>query len=173
MKICLRCEIDLNLQKMRRITAFIPLTALLFACSSRLVKKEEIVRISKEYEKVYVLKEKIDVGNFDSLNKGAKVRIFFKTSGDYVSIYAYPYSQPREEAVGKNILQLFESDFPNKKFSEQVLRERIAALLEEYKGNVDKLPKQASFDTDLQRGNPQPAKGGGRPAGGARGRRGR
>ena len=83
----------------------------LIHCSSRLVKKEEIQRISKDYEKVYSLKERVEIGNFDSLNKGAKVKIYFKTTGDYISIYAYPHSQAREEAVGKNVLQLFEADF--------------------------------------------------------------
>ena len=39
------------------------------ACGSKLVRKEEVQRISKDYEGVYVVKERIDVGNFDSLNK--------------------------------------------------------------------------------------------------------
>jgi len=112
------------------------------ACSSRLVKKEEIQRISKDYEKVYTLKDRVEVGNFDSLGKGAKVRLYFKTTGEYVSVYAYPYSQLREEASGKNILQLFEGDFPNKKFSEEILRSRIANLVEEYKGKLDEPEKK-------------------------------
>ena len=110
--------------------------ALLTACGSKLVRKEEVQRISKDYEGIYVVKERIDVGNFDSLNKGARVKIFFKTAGDYVSVYAYPYSQPREEANGKNILQMFEGDFPDKKFSEELLRKRIADLVEEHTGKL-------------------------------------
>lgn len=109
----------------------------LLACGSRFIRKEEIQRISKDYEGVYVLRERVETGNFDSLNKGARVKIFFKAAGDYVSVYAYPSSQSREEAVGKNILQLFESDFPDKKFSEELLRQRIAGLVEEYKGKGD------------------------------------
>ncbi|MFO1479490.1 MAG: type II secretion system-associated lipoprotein [Turneriella sp.] len=130
---------------MRR-TSIVLVTSLalvLFACGSRFIKKEEIQRISKNYEGVYVLRERVETGNFDSLNKGARVKIFFKAAGDYVSIYAYPYSQPREEAVGKNILQLFESDFPDKKFSEEVLRQRISDLVEEYKGKPDAPVKPA------------------------------
>ena len=107
------------------------------ACGSRVIRKEEIQRISKDYEGVYVLRNQIDTGNFDSLNKGARVKIFFKAASDYVSVYAYPYSQAREEAVGKNILQLFEGDFPDKKFDEQLLRARLAELLEEYKGKPE------------------------------------
>ncbi|GAB4443483.1 MAG: hypothetical protein OHK0011_25760 [Turneriella sp.] len=113
------------------------LALLLVACGSRFVKKEDIQRISKDYEGVYVLRERVETGNFDFLNKGARVKIFFKAAGDYVSIYAYPYSQPREEAEGKNILQLFEGDFPDKKFSEAFLRQRLAELIEEYKGKPD------------------------------------
>lgn len=110
--------------------------AFVAACGSKLVRKEEVQRISKDYEGIYVVKDRIDVGNFDSLNKGARVKIFFKTAGDYVSVYAYPYSQPREEANGKNILQMFEGDFPDKKFSEELLRKRIADLVEEHTGKL-------------------------------------
>lgn len=123
--------------------ALAALATLLVACGSRFVKKEEIQRISKDYEGVYVLRERVETGNFDSLNKGARVKIFFKAAGDYVSVYAYPYSQPREEAVGKNILQLFEGDFPDKKFNEALLRERLAELLEEYRGKSDASEKPA------------------------------
>jgi type II secretion system-associated lipoprotein len=123
--------------------ALAALATLLVACGSRFVKKEEIQRISKDYEGVYVLRQRVETGNFDSLNKGARVKIFFKAAGDYVSVYAYPYSQPREEAVGKNILQLFEGDFPDKKFNEALLRERLAELLEEYRGKSDASEKPA------------------------------
>ena len=135
---------------------FLPLA---IACGSKLVRKEEVQRISKEYEGVYVIKERIDVGNFDTLNKGARVRIFFKTAGDYVSVYAYPYSQPREEANGKNILLLFEGDFPDKKFSEELLKQRIAALVEEYKGKLDKPAPDKGFGTDLSKGKLPPPDG--------------
>ncbi|MBV6492152.1 MAG: hypothetical protein LDLANPLL_00143 [Turneriella sp.] len=111
---------------------FIILTAL--SCSSRFVKKEEVQKFSKDYEKIYLLKKKIEVGNFETLNENAKVRIYFKTTGDYISVYAYPYSQNREEAVGKNILQFFDTDFPNKKFDPQVLKEKLAMLIEEDTG---------------------------------------
>lgn len=143
-------------------------------CGSRFVKKEEVHRISKDYEKVYVLKERIDIGNFDSLNKGAKIRVYFKTTGEYISVYAYPYSQPREEAQGKCILQIFESEFPDKKFKEELLRQRVDALIEEFKGKLD--PRGGtSFDSELERGKaPPPSRGGGGGGGrGGRGRRGR
>lgn len=143
-------------------------------CGSRFVKKEEVVKFSKEYDKVYTLKERIEIGNFETLNKGAKMRIYFKTTGEYISIYAYPYSQPREEAQGKCILQVFETDFPDKKFKDQILRDRIAVLLEEYKGKLDATAKN-SFETDLQRATPLPPQKGdaGGRGGAGRGRRGR
>ena len=162
---------------MHRQQAFVLLllTALFAAagCGSRFVKKDDVVKVSKDYEKIYVLKERIDIGNFESLNKGAKVRIYFKTTGEYVSVYAYPYSQPREEAQGKSILQLFETDFPNKKFNDQVLRDRIGALLEEYKGKLDAGAKGGFENSEIQRTTPPPPQKGGGGGGGGRGRRGR
>lgn len=122
---------------MNKVSFSLSLLALLSACSSKLVKKEEVVRISKDYENVYVLKDKIDVGNFESLNKGAKVRLYFKAGGEFITVAAYPYAQPREEASGKVILQVFEGDFPNKKFNEAVLRTRIGDLVEEYTGKLE------------------------------------
>jgi len=112
-----------------RICAFLIL--LMISCSGKFVRKEELQKIAADYTGVYSIKEKIDIGNRDSLNKGAKIKIYFKTSGEFVSVYAYPYSQSREEAVGKNILQLFQTDFPNKKFSDSVFRERLNELIEE------------------------------------------
>lgn len=150
--------------------------ALALACGGKFVRKDEVQRISKDYEGVFVLKDRVDVGNFDTLNKGAKVKLYFKTAGDYVAVQAYPYSQPREEAVGKNILQLFEGDFPDKKFNEQFLRERLALVVEEYKGKLDAAPTQKGFGSDLQKGSAPPplkdsSQGGGRPGHGGRGRR--
>ncbi len=141
------------------LSLYLILVALALACGSKLVRKEEVQRISKDYEGVYVVKERIDVGNFDSLNKGARVKIFFKTAGDYVSVYAYPYSQPREEANGKNILQMFEGDFPGKKFSEELLRQRIAAIVDEYTGKLDKAPTDKGFGADLTKGKLPPSDG--------------
>ncbi|HRP68173.1 MAG TPA: type II secretion system-associated lipoprotein [Turneriella sp.] len=117
---------------MLKQTLFSLATALiLLSCSSRFVKKEDVQEFSKEYEKTYVLKKNIEVGNFETLNEGAKVRVYFKTAGDYIAVYAYPYSQKREEAVGKNILQVFDADFPDKKFNPQVIRDKLAPLIAE------------------------------------------
>lgn len=132
----------MSLPPLRVLSAVLGVAALCAACGSRLVKKEDIQRISKDYEKIYVIKDRVETGNFDSLGKGAKVRIYFKAAGEYISVYAYPHSQLREEASGKNILQLFETDFPDKKFKEEILRERIAALVEEYKGKGDEVEKK-------------------------------
>ncbi len=136
----------LPVSRLMRHTSLVLVASLalaIVACGSRFIRKEEIQRISRDYEGVYVLRERVETGNFDSLNKGARVKLFFKAASDYVSVYAYPYTQPREEAVGKNILQMFESDFPDKKFSEELLRARIAELVEEYKGKSDVSGKSA------------------------------
>lgn len=149
------------------------LGAFVLACGGKFVRKEQVQQISKDYEGVYVLKEKVDVGNFDTLNKGAKVKIYFKTSGDYVAVQAYPYSQPREEAVGKNILQLFEGDFPDKKFDEKIFRERIALVVEEYKGKLDSVSPAKGFGSDLQKGSAPPPAKDSNPGATGRGGRGR
>lgn len=109
----------------------------LITCGGKFIKKEDIQRISKDYEGVYVLRSNVETGNFESLSKGARVRLYFKAAGDYVAVYAYPHMQPREEAEGKNILQLFEGDFPDKKFSAEFLRQRLDELVEEYKGKSE------------------------------------
>ena len=93
MKICLRSENDLDLKSMRRsvgLFALVSLGIIGLACGGKFVRKEEVHRISKDYEGVYVLKDKVDVGNFDTLNKGAKVKLYFKAAGDYVAVQAYP-----------------------------------------------------------------------------------
>lgn len=115
------------------------------ACGSKFIRKEDIQRISKDYEGVYLLRTNVETGNFESLSKGARVRLYFKAAGDYVAVYAYPYLQPREEAEGKNILQLFEGDFPDKKFSAEFLRRRLDELVEDYKdkGDIPKAAKKA------------------------------
>jgi len=146
----------------------------LCACGSKFVRKDDIHRISKDYEGIYVLKQTVEIGNFDSLNKGAKIRIYFKATGDYISIYAYPYSQVREEAVGKNIMQIFESDFPDGQFSEEKFREKLGSMVEPYQGKIDKLPTQNDFGSDLKKGYaPTPAKTSGGDSRGRGGRGGR
>lgn len=112
--------------------ALFAFSILTLECGSAFIRKSDVKDLSKNYEGEYSVRERIDVGNFENLNKGARVKIFFKTTGDYVTVYAYPYSQAREEAVGKNILQLFEQDFPDRKFSTKYIEERLALLIEPY-----------------------------------------
>jgi len=122
---------------MNKVSLLIIALVFLPFCSSKLVKKDEVVRISKDFEGIFQLKDKVDVGNFESLNKGAKVKLIFKAGGEFVSVAAYPYTQPREEAAGKIILQVFEGDFPNKKWSEDLFRARLSELVEEFKGKLE------------------------------------
>lgn len=124
---------------LRRILSPLLFVTILAAsrCGGKFVRTADVQKISQDYEGVYSLKKKIDTGNYESLNQGAKVKIYFKTAGEYVSVYAYPYSQSREEASGKNILQLFDTDFPDKKFSESLLREKLDAIIEKHHGRLD------------------------------------
>ena len=81
------------------------------ACGSRVIKKEEIQRISKHYEGVYLLRDRVETGNFDSLNKGARVKIFFKAAGALFWLTALPFSPPGEELAAENPPHLLEGYF--------------------------------------------------------------
>ena len=102
-------------------------------CSGRFVKKDEIQYLEKKYAKEYVTKQKIDIGNNQFMKSGMKVLLFFSSGSESVKVYAYPANQPREEAQGKNILYLFETDFPDEKYKREIFEEKLAALVEEAK----------------------------------------
>lgn len=104
---------------------------LIIACSGRLVKREQLEEINKKYSMVYNLKADVDIGNGEKLNKGNKVKIYIQSGSETLKVYAYPYNQSREEAFGKNILQMFEEDFTDQKFNRKVFEDKMATLLEE------------------------------------------
>jgi len=104
-----------------------------FACSGRLVKREELKVLNQKYSKEYLLKEKADIGNNRSMKAGTRVKIFFRSDSDSVKVYAYRFNEPREQALGKNILYLFENDFPDEEYTLKYLEEKIDKLIIEAK----------------------------------------
>lgn len=101
-----------------------------FSCSGRFVKKEELMELEKKYSGVYVMKQKVDVGNNQSVAQGSRVRLYFRSDSDSIKVYAYPFNQSREMAIGKNILLLFEEDFPKETYDRAFLEEKLKELVE-------------------------------------------
>ncbi len=102
-------------------------------CTRSFVKDPEINALNEKYNGVYLVKTDIDVGNEEQLKAGARVRIYVLSSHDAIKVYAYDVNEPREEAVGNNIIYLFKADFPDKKFDETVFEEKIDSILQKTK----------------------------------------
>ncbi|RME93673.1 MAG: type II secretion system-associated lipoprotein [Candidatus Hydrogenedentota bacterium] len=110
-------------------------TILMIQCSGRFVKKEELQYLQKKYSGIYVIKKPVDIGNNRKLKPGMRVKLFFQSGSESVKVYAYPANEPREEALGKNILYLFEEDFPKEKYSREVLEKKLNEIVEEIKAS--------------------------------------
>ncbi|MDH5716253.1 MAG: type II secretion system-associated lipoprotein [Spirochaetia bacterium] len=98
-------------------------------CSGRFVKREELNYFSEKYAATYVLKKEIDIGNNKTMKAGTQVKLYFISDSSSVKVYAYLPALAREEAVGKNILLLFESDFPDEKYDREFLEKRLEEIL--------------------------------------------
>lgn len=94
------------------------------------MKREELDYLNKKYAGEFIIKKPVDIGNNRKLKKGARVYIYFRSGSESVKVYAYPSNQPREEAIGKNILFLFEEDFPNEKYSRKLLEKKLDEIIE-------------------------------------------
>lgn len=96
-----------------------------------MVKKEELKRLNSKYNAVYTAKKELDIGNNKTIPIGTRLRLFFASKGKTIKVYAYPADALREEALGDNILYLFNTDFPDGEYSaqylEQQLEEKIAS----------------------------------------------
>ncbi|MCS6985757.1 MAG: type II secretion system-associated lipoprotein [Leptospiraceae bacterium] len=111
-------------------TGLVVCILLLLFCSGRFVKKEELLELEKKYSGVYVIKKKIDVGNNETLSEGSRVRLYFRSDSEAIKVYAYPHNQSREMAVGKNILLLFEEDFPDEKYDRSYFEQKLGELID-------------------------------------------
>ena len=112
-----------------RLILSVILIASIVQCSSRFVKKEELGQLQKEFGGVYVLTKPVDIGNNQKAERGAKVKLYFFSGSDSIKVYAYPHTQPRESALGKNILLLFNIDFPEEEWDKKFFREKLFSIL--------------------------------------------
>lgn len=106
--------------------------ALVFeACSGRFVKREQLNELEQDYQGIYEIVADIDVGNndYEPLPVGSQVRLYFRSGGESVKVYAYPHTQRREEALGKNILYMFEGDFPEEEYDRKLFEEKLNTIV--------------------------------------------
>lgn len=111
------------------------LASLLFvlSCSRDFIKEPEFSAINEKYSGVYIIKEKVDIGNEETMAAGSRVKIYIQTTDESVKVYAYNVKEDREQAVGKNILYLFKTDFPDKKFDAEFFDQELQKILKEAK----------------------------------------
>lgn len=102
---------------------------LLFQCNSPMVKKDQLVYLHQKYSGQYVTLKPIDVGNNEVLPTGSLVMLYFKSTSEAIVAYAYRTNQSREMVIGKNILFMFESDFPNSDFKMEIFETRLAEMV--------------------------------------------
>lgn len=98
-------------------------------CTISYIKEDTLKSLQEKYEAVYVCIHDISVGNDEFLKAGTRVRLYFQSGSNSLKVYAYPFETPRERALGKNILYLFDTDFPDNKFMEAVLDKRLNEIL--------------------------------------------
>lgn len=105
------------------------LTVIFGGCTISFVKQDVLKSLDEKYKGVYVVLGDIPIGNDETLKAGTKVRLYFQSGGNSLKVYAYPFETPRERALGKNILYLFDADFPENKYTEAVLDKRLLEIV--------------------------------------------
>lgn len=97
-------------------------------CSSPWVKPAAQAELKEQYQegKVYKLKKDIVVDTRRKLNKGTKVRIFFRFDPDWVKVYAYPHDQERVKVMPILAVYLIKDDL-----AEKPIRETLNQKLQE------------------------------------------
>ena len=112
----------------RKIGFIILLTQLVAFCSGRFVKREELKFLHEKYQGDFILKKKVDVGNNETMKAGTKVKVYFRSDSESVKVYAYKANEPREQAMGKNIIYLFETDFPDEEYDRKIFLQKLDAV---------------------------------------------
>ena len=107
--------------------------ACLFQCSAHFVKKTQLDQLKNEFKGVYLIIKPVSIGNNRKASKGTKVRLYFISDSESIKVYAYPHTQPRESALGKNILHLFEDDFPEEKWDEKLFKKKLFRVVKKIK----------------------------------------
>ncbi len=104
-----------------------------WSCSARFVNKVELKKIKERFGGVYQVLEAVDIGNNQVAKIGEKVKLYFISTSESVKVYAYPYADIRESALGNNILYLFEDDFPDTKWDFKFFEEKLKEIVKKIK----------------------------------------
>lgn len=119
-----------------RVFVTILLTSLLaltdFACSGRFVVREKLRALNDELakDKIYLLKEDVEIGNGEKLAKGSRVRIYVSSDSFSVKVKAYRHDEIRESVIAKNIIFMYEGQFKNEEFEKEVFMKEFNRLLQ-------------------------------------------
>ncbi|MDH4263915.1 MAG: type II secretion system-associated lipoprotein [Spirochaetia bacterium] len=113
-----------------KIIGKIFLSAIFLAgCTLSYVKDDTLKSLEKKYEGVYVCTKDLPIGNDEFVKSGTRVRLYFQSGTNSLKVYAYPFDISREQSIGKNILYLFDTDFPDNKFEEVVLDSKLKEIV--------------------------------------------
>ncbi|MES0488674.1 MAG: type II secretion system-associated lipoprotein [Leptospirales bacterium] len=121
-----------SINKKIRLLAILPFLAFI-ACSPKFVKQDQVSELEKKYTGVYILKKNVEVGINEILKKGTKVRLYIVSGRKLVKVYAYPAKDNRESTLGQNILLLFETQFPEKKFNQEIFIKKLNEIVKKAK----------------------------------------
>lgn len=115
-------KISFMLKKIMLIAGAI---ALFSQCSGRFVKREQLADINRELAGVHVTTADIDIGNGATMPPGRKLCLYAESDKESIKVYGYPYTQYREEAIGNNILYMFDEDFPEEEFVYDIFTQKL------------------------------------------------
>ena len=109
------------------------LTSVALSCSGKLVKDEQVRELDEKYMGEYVTTTTIDIGNLETMKAGTKVKLYFQSGKKSIKVYAYPVHETREQAMAKSIVILFKSDFPDEKYDQAMLEQKIGEVVRKEK----------------------------------------
>lgn len=114
---------------MFRYFFYIFLLLYLLGCSAVFVKKDIVSMLNEKYNAIYTTKVSISIGKNQLLSPGKKIRIYFRSTSDFIAVYAYDVNINREKVFGKNILILIKSDFGKQVFTEKIIKQELQKIL--------------------------------------------
>jgi len=105
------------------------------ACST-FMKDEDIDRVTLKYQEgEYVLIDELKRDNV-SLPKNTAVKLLVETSSDWVKIYAYDSKEELLKSTRLILLYLFDTDFPNERFDQELFDSEMNKLVRPRGANV-------------------------------------
>ena len=105
------------------------------ACST-FMKDEDIDRVTLKYQEgEYVLIDELKRDNV-SLPKNSAVKLLVETSSDWVKIYAYDSKEELLKSTRLILLYLFDTDFPNERFDQELFDSEMNKLVRPRGANV-------------------------------------